>query len=388
VLAAPADASRRYRITAVASILVRSSRQSRFSRREGAPETDTSASPVARPPPASGLRLDAALARIELPAWAAGALVAVGLFSAFVLLMVWSGGAERALSRDTGIWEYRDFRLSVLVTLLAGYLPVARHQQVRSAARNRAALEPSLVDDAPDPAAFCALDAGRATRAACMGILIVPLSALVIDQDLGTYFEEGYWRAEAIFTWCVGTWSGYWLGSFLYVTLAYARRFSRLAAWLGPIDLLDFEAVRPFARHGLASALLWLVLLSVASVNAVDVAWFGVTAGIAVAGGVAALVLPVQGVHARLCAAKQAERARIDAAIRGDEGALEGSLLAARVGTLSLSDLLAYRRFVEAVREWPFDTFTFVRFGLYLAIPLGSWLGGAFVERLLGAALD
>jgi len=29
-----------------------------------------------------------------------------------------------------------------------------------------------------------------------------------------------------------------------------------------------------------------------------------------------------------------------------------------------------------------------LRFALYLAIPLGSWLGGAFVERLLSAALD
>jgi hypothetical protein len=29
-----------------------------------------------------------------------------------------------------------------------------------------------------------------------------------------------------------------------------------------------------------------------------------------------------------------------------------------------------------------------LRFGLYLAIPLGSWLGGALVERLLTTALE
>ena len=31
---------------------------------------------------------------------------------------------------------------------------------------------------------------------------------------------------------------------------------------------------------------------------------------------------------------------------------------------------------------------TLTRFFLYVAIPLGSWVGGALVERLLGAALD
>jgi hypothetical protein len=40
------------------------------------------------------------------------------------------------------------------------------------------------------------------------------------------------------------------------------------------------------------------------------------------------------------------------------------------------------------VREWPFDAPTLARFLLYVAIPLGSWIGGAPVERLLGAALD
>ena len=38
--------------------------------------------------------------------------------------------------------------------------------------------------------------------------------------------------------------------------------------------------------------------------------------------------------------------------------------------------------------EWPFDAGMRLRFLFYLAIPVGSWLGGALVERLLGAALD
>ena len=50
--------------------------------------------------------------------------------------------------------------------------------------------------------------------------------------------------------------------------------------------------------------------------------------------------------------------------------------------------LSVYRSHVEGVREWPFDGSTFARFGLYLMIPLGSWVGGAFVERLLSSLLD
>ncbi len=68
--------------------------------------------------------------------------------------------------------------------------------------------------------------------------------------------------------------------------------------------------------------------------------------------------------------------------------ALSGSLIGEHGADLGLSDLLAYRSLLESVREWPFDAPTMLRFALYLAIPLGSWLGGAFVERLLGAALD
>jgi hypothetical protein len=50
---------------------------------------------------------------------------------------------------------------------------------------------------------------------------------------------------------------------------------------------------------------------------------------------------------------------------------------------LSLTDLLAYQERIESLRDWPMDASAFRRFGLYLLIPLGSWLGSALVERLL-----
>ena len=53
-----------------------------------------------------------------------------------------------------------------------------------------------------------------------------------------------------------------------------------------------------------------------------------------------------------------------------------------------MADLLATRAYVADVREWPFDAPTLTRFVLFLLIPLGSWLGGAIVERALAAVLD
>ena len=53
-----------------------------------------------------------------------------------------------------------------------------------------------------------------------------------------------------------------------------------------------------------------------------------------------------------------------------------------------LPALLAWEARIESVREWPFDTPTLVRFALFLLIPLGSWLGGAVVERVVDLVLD
>ena len=52
-----------------------------------------------------------------------------------------------------------------------------------------------------------------------------------------------------------------------------------------------------------------------------------------------------------------------------------------------MADLVAYRSLVQGVREWPFDVSTLARFLLFGALGVGSWLGGALVERLLDVVL-
>ena len=55
---------------------------------------------------------------------------------------------------------------------------------------------------------------------------------------------------------------------------------------------------------------------------------------------------------------------------------------------LSLGNLVAYQALVRSVREWPFDLRTVSRSALLIVLGVGSWLGGAIVERLLDVLLD
>jgi hypothetical protein len=52
-----------------------------------------------------------------------------------------------------------------------------------------------------------------------------------------------------------------------------------------------------------------------------------------------------------------------------------------------VADIVAYEARVASVPSWPFDLSTLVRFALYVALGLGSWLGAAVVERFVDAVV-
>lgn len=89
------------------------------------------------------------------------------------------------------------------------------------------------------------------------------------------------------------------------------------------------------------------------------------------------LMLPLQGIRMKIRLAKDRELDWCRVKLQESRAQLKtGS-----GGGLPLAEVLAYRTLVEDIRNWPFDNPTLTRFMLYLLIPLGSWLGGAFVER-------
>jgi hypothetical protein len=326
---------------------------------------------------------------------ALGVGIGVALVALFFALVAATGDLGRFLESDRRWWEDRDGRLGVLLAALAAYLVVARHTIEIDTRRNLEALRSAFpwrrgqFESATRD--FAHRQAAPARLAALSGVALVPIAGLLIDRDPLLYFQSGYWGAAQAWSWGVGAFAG-WNGGVLFQRiLSLGRRFSALARQIPGLDLLDLTPLTPFSRQGLRSALPPLILLSGISLNVLD---RGFLWAIAVLGTfslavlAAALLLPLQGVRQRIRQLKREELSRIDAAVKGDLAPLAGSAIRRRAQRVSLTDLLAYRQFVESVREWPFDAPTRFRVVVYLALPLVSWLGGAFVERLLEAALS
>jgi len=152
------------------------------------------------------------------------------------------------------------------------------------------------------------------------------------------------------------------------------------------IDLLDLEPVRLFGRLGVQSALVWLVGTSIAApmllglgLNAQILPVMIATIGVAVL----SIARSVHGLGARIREKKRSELERIDGALRAARAeALEGGGTPGR-----LADLLAYRSFLESIRESALGTSTLLRLAAYLLIPLGSWFASALVERFVNTVL-
>lgn len=155
------------------------------------------------------------------------------------------------------------------------------------------------------------------------------------------------------------------------------------------VDLDHLDALAPLARRGLRSAFTWITCVSLVSLF-----WLSPAAGssngliIAIAlllvGGQA--VASVAGARANVRAAKRARLAEIDDRIGREADRVlrpdDSSPVDAR-----LANLVAYRGFVERLPEWPLAGPAAWRFLLIALLGVGSWLGGALVERALDALL-
>jgi hypothetical protein len=167
-----------------------------------------------------------------------------------------------------------------------------------------------------------------------------------------------------------------------------ALRLSQLTAERARPDLLARNVFAPLVRNGSRLALLWLVLNAIglptflappASVGAETAqAWLAMTAVLALF-AVGALLIPTQGARQAIRAAKAEELAKVHAEIAGARRARDDE---------RLPGLLAWENRIEGLAEWPINAAALRRIGLYLFIPLASWVGGALVERLVDTALS
>ncbi len=89
--------------------------------------------------------------------------------------------------------------------------------------------------------------------------------------------------------------------------------------------------------------------------------------------------LPVWSVHRRIAAAKRDALAAVSLALAAQPAPDPQQ----PQSVAAVAPLLAYRRELLQVSEWPFDVGVFTRLGLYLIIPPLTWVGAALIENLV-----
>lgn len=182
-----------------------------------------------------------------------------------------------------------------------------------------------------------------------------------------------------------------------YQMVAGARRVLRELESRIEVGPLDAALLRPLASAGLHTSFVWMVGAGIGLLFALDaniqsgiiLSFMG---GIAILGGFAA-VTPVLLGRRILARSKKRALADVHAALArmhldGFDPASTNKV--ARVDDQRLAQLgalLAYEQRLEDASETPLSAPAMAQFALYLAIPVFSWFGGAFVERAVDAAL-
>lgn len=183
----------------------------------------------------------------------------------------------------------------------------------------------------------------------------------------------------------------YVMGKGMYFTIRKARFLNHLQDLYLKIDIWHPEKVRVITRLAMGRALFWLIGSTIGSLFFLDDS-INLTALSLVFGAIGFIasllfVLPVYRLHVAFKVVKEEELVRVRDVIKRNWNKLQGTptdeAMIARVG-----GLVALEQRIESVSEWPLDLSTIGRFGLYLAIPMVSWIGGALVEQLVDGVIN
>ena len=101
-----------------------------------------------------------------------------------------------------------------------------------------------------------------------------------------------------------------------------------------------------------------------------------------------AFIVPLIGVRNNIVSVKRSELARLREEIRVEHSTLLNKKVTDdKAASPHLANLIAYYQLIDQTQEWPIDAANLMRFFVYVLIGLGSWLGGALVERLVDSTL-
>jgi hypothetical protein len=318
-----------------------------------------------------------------------GLSIAIGLLllrCAFdgIFLLTW-GFPEDA----NPLWQSDLWWAEIVNAALMGFIPAVLIISRRGINRDLKLLAPVL----PGGADISTAATGTAKRVGQVfklsgffaGIVIVyvdPSISMGGEQSLSNPAFLWPLLRTPVFTWLV----------FVLIDTDFnaTRAYFHIGRHLIKVDLLDVQALSPFARRGLRSALTWVIFSMIFSLF-----WLGDAASeqnlfllvTVLTMATAAFFLPLIGVHNNILAVKDLELARLRDKIRLERAGIHDKSRDGDLASPRLANLVAYYQLVDGAREWPIDAANLLKFFMYLLIGLGSWLGAAMVERLLDNTL-
>jgi hypothetical protein len=301
------------------------------------------------------------------------------------------GGALFGPDRDAE--SVGDFQVHTVIALLISYMLTHLLRARRELEGDLDALRPLLADGAEVSAEEILSSVARLPETivtiagGLFGVGILPLfrgGAGFVPDPVGGVFDL-LWSA-------VGNFALFAIMARLaYALISIGRQLDERVTRRIRIDLLDLGPLAPYARRGLRAAMYWLLGSSIASLLFLRFGFLWAHVFIligTISVGVFVMLQALKGVHGRLEKEKQRELAVLRTAIRSARGQVLDDGTAAADAAVRLPGLLALEARIEAVNTWPFDISTFLRFTALGLLAVGSWLGGAVIERLLGLAVD
>lgn len=339
-----------------------------------------------------GARLSRAAEAKSIYPVALGSAVAAGLTT---LYLVWESafghlhyGAEHAFTDPEMIGP----RIALTVNLLTGFMVGGAAYGHREIIRDAEALETLLRGSLQEHAAL--IDRLRNpihSRAWIGSVVAVPLSLLVVTSRspwVPYLLSDEPWNHDLVWALASNVLLFAIIGRHAVRTFEANAIFIQMERDLRRVDLLHPQRLDRFGRRGLRSAFFWIGGSSIASIIFVDQQFSWLT-GLVITGtvslGTIAFLLPLRGLHHRICSEKEVELERVREAIHRDREALLSAAPEAAAAAMRMPGLLAYEHRIASVHEWPINTPEVVRFGLMLVIGVGSWLGGAVVGHVVDA---
>lgn len=328
-------------------------------------------------------------ASIPLSPLMVGASLAGVLLVAFFASEFALGRHIVLLEQENPIAALSDTRIAIIHCLLAGYLPTAYISLLRGYRTTLDSLR-GVLDCSDAEHAELRAQIGRYGRVTLVVVGVVGLVLLLGITRLTTPAEYDPWAwnlldQEVRWHRVLGPWLGWWAGVFTYAGVVESRRLARLATRVSEVDLLDLQPLRPFTGQALFQVLLTAGGFGIALLIMVDtgfweaVLWWWIGSMTIIGIELAIALVPLQRVI------QQKKRSELDWC--GDALMRERTKLRSGNEPSRMDEIVAYRDVIKGVSAWAGDMSSSLRLSLYLLLPLGSWAGGAVVERIIDALL-